>query len=459
MTSENDKDKRIAELEATVARLLERIAELERRLGLNSENSSKPPSSDPPGAKNQEAQTKKGRGKKRGAKKGHAKQTKALLPEEDVTRLVEVPPEVCPACGGTHFEGAAEPPLRDQFIDLPPIQPDVTEIRRPVMTCTACGQAAYAPLPDDTPKHTFGPGVVAMVGVLTGVLNVSKRKAHLMMTEVFNIPMSLGAISDCERRLSNALEKPYDEALVAARAGTFGHADETGWPLGNLLGGWLWLLSNDAAAAFLVHESRGQQAAAELLGDFSGTLVTDRWGGYAMYEGTRQVCWAHVRRDFKAVSEAGGWLGKTGKKLYDLAGTILGSYKRVRNGTLKIETFRQRIDAWRPRLEGWLRRGASHAGEWSAKCREIWKCRDRLWTFVDQDGVEPTNNQAERDVRQGVLWRKGSFGVQSGRGARYVERVLSVGATCRRQGKSVIQFFRSACTALHNQLPAPSLIG
>jgi transposase len=442
-----DKDKRIQDLEATVTLLLQEIAELKRQLGTNSENSSKPPSSDKPGSKAKPIKPKRGK-KKRGAQKGHAMQNKDLVPEEDVTHRVELMPEVCPSCGETHFQESDEAPLRDQFIDLPPIKPEVSEIKRPVMNCAACGQATYAPLPENTPTHVFGPGVVAMIGVLTGMLNISKRKAHLMMTKVFNVPMSLGAVSSSEARLSSALEQPYKEALRAAQKGAFGHADETGWPLGNLLRGWLWLLSNNDAAAFMVHESRGQKAAQELLGDFSGTLITDRWGGYSMYEGTRQICWAHLRRDFKAVSESSGWLGKTGKRLFDLTGKILGNYRRVK-----------RISQWRPQLERWLKQGASHSGQLSAKCREIWKCRQWLWTFVDHDGVEPTNNLAERDVRQGVLWRKGSFGVQSERGAKYVERVLTIGATCRRQGKSVITFFTDACAAYHRNLPLPSLFG
>lgn len=451
-----DKDKRIRELEATVAELLKRIAELERRLGADSSNSSKPPSTDLPGAKGKPPPRRK---RKRGAQKGHPRQNRELVPEDEVDHLVKVLPEVCPGCGNEHFNAADVAPLRDQWIDLPPIKPEISEIQRPLMACTACGELSYAPLPEETPKHTFGPGVVAMVGVLTGLLNVSKRKALLMMTDVFQVPISLGSISECEKRLSRALEKPYGTALEAARAGTFGHADETGWPLGNLLRGWLWLLSNDEAAAFMVHQSRGQAAAEELLGDFSGTLVSDRWGGYNSYEGERQVCWAHLRRDFKAVSEAGGWLGKAGKKLYDLSGRILGQYRRVRDGTLQLETFQGRTARWKGQLEIWLRQGASHAGELSAKCREILKCRKHLWLFVDHDRVEPTNNTAERDVRQGVLWRKGSFGVQSESGARYVERVLTVGATCRRQNKSTPDFFRTACTALHNGTPAPSLFG
>jgi len=248
-----DKDKRIQELEATVARLLVENADLKRRLGVNSENSSLPPSFDLPGAKDKSAKQNKGKKAKRGARKGHPKQNKELVPEEDVTELVELRPEVCPHCGETHFQDSAEPPLRDQFIDLPPVKPVVREIKRPVMVCTACGELSYASLPEGTPKHTFESGVVAMVGILTGLLNISKRKAHLMMTEVFHVPISLGSITECEKRLSNSLEKPYNEVLEVARAGEFGHADETGWPLGNLLRGWLWLLSNDEAAAFMVH--------------------------------------------------------------------------------------------------------------------------------------------------------------------------------------------------------------
>lgn len=451
-----DKDKRIRELEETVAMLLEEIAELKRRLGVNSENSSKPPSSDPPHA---EGKQRKAKRKKHGAKSGHPKQNKALLPEERVNDLSNELPEACPACGGTHFSDSGVPPLRDQFIDLPMIVPEVREIRRPVLACIACGQNTYAPLPEGTPKHTFGPGVVAMVCILTGMLNVSKRKALSMMTDVFNVPMSLGALSDCEKRLTKALEKPYEEATAAIQSGEFGHADETGWPLGNLHKGWLWVLSNGEAASFMVHESRGQNAAQSILGDFSGTLISDRWGGYNMYEGERQVCWAHLRRDFKAVSESRGWLGKTGKKLYDLSGQILGNYSRVRDGTLTLATFQRRVCKWRPQIENWLRQGASHAGQLSGKCRKILKCRKWLWTFVDHNSVEPTNNLAERDVRQGVLWRKGSFGVQSERGARYVERILTIGATCRRQGKSVIQFLNAACESFHNNSPMPCLIG
>lgn len=452
-----DRDQRIQELEETVALLLEEITRLKRQLGMDSSNSSKPPSSDSPASKAKPGERPKGKG--RGARKGHAKQNKELVPEERLDDLLVLPPDICPYCGGGHFEECGEEPLRDQFIDLPPIKAEVREIRRPVLSCTACGTAAYAPLPEGTPKHTFGPGVVAMVGVLTGLLHISKRNACLMLNEVFNTPISLGAISCCEKRLSAALALPHEEALAVVQSGSSGHADETGWPLGNREKGWLWVLSNDRAAAFMVHESRGQKAAHEILGHFSGTLVSDRWGGYNRYEGKRQLCWAHIRRDFKAVSEASSWLGKIGNKLHALSGKILGEYKRVRDGSLQLATFQHRITKWRKQLEAWLKRGGNHTGELAAKCREIWKCREWLWTFVEHEDVEPTNNQAERDVRKGVLWRKGSFGVQSDSGARYVERILTVCATCQRQGKSVIRFLQTACECIHGKTPIPSLFG
>ena len=452
-----DKDKRIRELEDTVTQLLDEIGKLKRRLGMDSTNSSKPPSSDYPGSKAKPGKTPKR--KSRGARKGHPKQNKELVPEERLDNLLVLPPEFCPHCGDSHFKDSGEGPLRDQFIDLPPIKAEVREIRRPVLSCTACGTSAYAPLPDGTPKHTFGPGVVAMVGILTGLLHVSKRSAYLMMNEVFHTPISLGSISGCEKRLSAALAAPHEEALAAVQSGSSGHADETGWPLGNQAKGWLWVLSNDQAAAFMAHESRGQKAAHELLGNFSGTLISDRWGGYNRYEGRRQICWAHIRRDFKAVSEASSWLGKTGEKLYALSGKILGEYRRVREGSLQLTTFQRRITKWKKQLEAWLKRGGTHSGELAAKCREIWKCRQWLWTFVEQEDVEPTNNIAERDVRKAVLWRKGSFGVQSDSGARYVERILTVCATCHRQGKSVIRFLHTACECSHGNSPIPSLFG
>lgn len=423
---------------------------------MNSRNSSKPPSSDPPSVPMKSAAKRR---KKRGAKKDHEAHLKEMLPPDKVNQRRVIEPEVCPDCDGEHFVDSGQEPLRDQFIDVPLIEINVTEYVRPVRQCTGCGVLVYAPLPENAPKSCFGPGVLALVAVLTGVLNVSKRKATRVMNDVFNVPISLGGLSNCEEQIANSLADPYDQVIEHLREQKVAHADETGWPRGNRVKGWLWALCSVSAAAFMVHAKRGQTAARKLLDQFSGVLVTDRWGGYNFFAGLRQICWAHLQRDFKAVGESSGRLGKIGAELDDLATRILRLRARVRDRTLKWRTFAHRMPPLIEQVEMLLQEGALHEGALAGKCREIFNHRKHLWTFVERQDVEPTNNHAERVVRQGVLWRKSSFGTQSERGARYVERVLTAGATCQLQGRSVIEFMREACRCHVQNLPAPSLIG
>lgn len=451
----SQKDELIEQLQKENAELKARVEKLERLLGMNSRNSSRPPSSDPPSVPMKSAAKRR---KKRGAKKGHEPHLKEMLPPDKVKQRRVIEPEVCPDCDGEHFVDSGQEPLRDQFIDVPPIEIDVTEYVRPVRQCTGCGTLVYAPLPEHAPKSCFGPGVLALVAVLTGVLNVSKRKATRVMNDVFNVPISLGGLSNCEQQIANALADPYDEVIDHLRAQKVAHADETGWPRGHRVKGWLWALCSVSAAVFMVHAKRGQTAARKLLDQFCGVLVTDRWGGYNFFAGLRQICWAHLQRDFKAVGESGGRLGTIGAELDDLATRLLRLRARVRDRTLKWRTFVNRMPPLIEQVEMLLQEGASYEGALAGKCREIFKHRKHLWTFVERQDVEPTNNHAERVVRQGVLWRKSSFGTQSERGARYVERVLTAGATCQLQGRSVIEFMREACRCHVQNLPAPSLI-
>jgi len=452
--SKDAKDVYIERLENEIAALRKRVQELERLLGMNSRNSSKPPSSDGPNGSTQPA---KRRRKKRGARKGHEPHLRELLPPENVTKRIQLTPKEC-ICGGRCLEPCDQEPRRHQIVDIPPIVPDVTEYVQHVRRCKDCGEFVYVPLPDDVKRTHFGPGVLSLVAILTGELNTSKRKALAVMNEVFGVPMSLGGLSNCESRISDLLRRPYDETLEHVRGQDVAHADETGWRRGNHKRGWLWTLCNTTAAAFMVHSKRSQLAARKLLGAFHGTLISDRWRGYSHYAGNRQICWAHLKRDFKAISETDGRLGRIGEELHSLAKTILQLRKRVRDGTLQWRTFQHRMIPLMRRLEHLLAQGAARDGPMSGKCRDILKHRDHLWTFVMDQMVEPTNNPAERSVRQGVLWRKMSFGTQSERGARYVERILTVCATCRLQGRSVIEYLRDACRRHLAGLPAPSLI-
>lgn len=441
-------------LKARVAMLEKRIDELERLLGMNSKNSSKPPSSDPPGISPISAKRKR---KKRGANNGHQPFMRELLPPEKVTQRIELQPKAC-SCGGTDFTETNEEPLRHQVVDIPPIEPEVIEYIQRIYRCKDCGELLYQPLPDEVKRKYFGPGVLALVAILTGMLNTSKRKALAMMNEVFSVPMSLGGLSNCEAQLADALELPYNETIEQSRCQAIAHADETGWRRGNRQRGWLWALCCAGAAAFMVHAKRGQQAARQLLGKFSGTLVSDRWSGYNVFGGIRQICWAHLKRDFKAISEVKGQMGQIGQELYGLAKKILKLRKRVRDGTLQWRTFQNRMAPMMKRVEELLEQAASCRCKLSGKCRRMSNHREHLWTFVHDQSVAPTNNIAERIVRQGVLWRKSSFGTQSERGARYVERILTVCATCRLQGQSFIEYVRNVCHCHLNGVAVPSLI-
>jgi len=449
------KDAYIKYLEEKVAMLEARIEELERLFNINSQNSSKPPSSDGP-----EVPKHRKRGKvrrKRGAQKGHEPHMRQLFPPEEVTKFIPHEPHAC-TCGCQDLEESDEEPLRHQTVDIPPIKPVVIEHVQYVRRCKKCGELVYAPLPDEVKRNIFGPGVLANVGILTGLLNTSKRKALAIINEVFNVPMSLGGLSNCEAKIADSIEKPCDDTVEHVRQQEIAHADETGWPRGNLKKGWLWAFGCATAAVFMVHPNRSQKAARKLIGSFFGKLVSDRYNAYNFYKFVRQICWAHLKRDFKAISEANGKLGKIGFELHELAKQILKMRKRVRDGTLQWKTFQRRMPKLKKRVESLLKAGACFDGKLGGKCRDILKHKNYLWTFVEDKNVEPTNNFAERIVRQAVLWRKISFGTQSERGARYVERILTVCATCRLQDSSIIEYLRQACHNHLNGIPAPNLV-
>ncbi len=452
--NKDDKDAYIKYLEEKVAMLEAEIEELKRLININSQNSSKPPSSDGP----QVPKPKKGKGrKKRGAQKGHKPHMREQIPPEEVTEFIPHEPHAC-TCGCKDLEECNEEPLRHQTVDIPPIKPIVIEHVQYVRRCKKCGELVYAPLPDDIKRNVFGPGVLANVGILTGMLNTSKRKALAIINEVFNVPMSLGGLSNCEAKISEVVEKPCDDTAEYVRQQEIVHADETGWPRGNRVKGWLWALGCATAAIFMVHPNRNREAARKLMGDFMGKFVTDRYNAYNFYEFIRQICWAHLKRDFKAISEANGKLGKIGFELHELTKKILKMRGRVRDGTLQWKTFQSRMPELQNRVETLLESGAGFNGKLGGKCRDILNHKEHLWTFVKDRNVEPTNNFAEQIVRQAVLWRKISFGTQSDRGARYVERILTVCATCRLQNRSIIEYLRQACHCHLNGIPAPDLV-
>jgi transposase len=280
------------------------------------------------------------------------------------------------------------------------------------------------------------------------------------MDEVFGVPMRVGTISQLERATTAAVAAPVEAAHSYVHEQAVAHLDETSWRQGGKRA-WLWVAVTSWVTVFVVRMSRGGHVARELLGETcSGILVTDRSSGYHWYPVRwRQLCWAHLLRDFEAMRGRGGRSEERGDALLAQAHQMFAWWHRVREGTLKRSSFRSYMSPLRQEVERLLEAG-SRCGvpKTAGTCRDILKRREALWTFVQVEGVEPTNNAAERSIRPGVLWRKGSFGTQSAAGSRFVESMLTVVATLKQQQRNVLEYLTAACEAALRGEAAPSLL-
>jgi transposase len=368
-------------------------------------------------------------------------------------------PERCSGCH-TVLWGDDPTPFRHQVIEIPPIEPVVTEYQWHQLTCPNCGETTRSPWPTGVPSGTYGPRVQATVSLCSGSYRLSKRTTAQVMADVFRVPMSVGTISQCEKATTEVLAAPVAPARAYVPEQAVAHLDETRWREG-VKRAWLWVAVTSLVTVFVVRLSRGGQVAGELLGKrFSGILVTDRYSAYNWYPVRwRQLCWSHLLRDFEAIRDRGGRSEAIGEALLEQAHQMFVWWHRVRQSTLKRSTFRSYMTPLRREVERLLEAG-SQCGvvKTEGTCREILKRREALWTFVQVEGVEPTNNLAERSIRPGVQWRNGSFGTQSAQGSRFVESMMTVVATLKQQKRSVLDYLIAAHEAALRGEAAPSLL-
>lgn len=439
-----------------VAALEARLARLEARLRQNSSNSNRPPSSDPPWSKLRGSPS-SGGDRKRGAQPGHEKAEREPLPPEEVDEMQSCKPTACVNCGEPLL-GEDRSPVRHQVTEIPPARAVVVEYQMHSLTCGACGHRTRAPLPAEVPRGAFGPRLQSMIVLLSGVYHISRRNVQQLMSDAFGVEMSLGAISKIEGAVSDALAGPHQAALRAVRRASVVHSDETSWRQANQPA-WLWTAVTKRTSVFLIRSSRGGDVARELIGEgFAGMHVSDRWSGYDWIDiEQRQVCWAHLIRDFRKIADSGGSARWIGESLEREAGKLFGYWHQVRDGTIKRPTFRRHARKIRARILTLLRIG-TRCDAWRAPslCRGILQLESAMWTFVAYEGVEPTNNAAERALRPAVIWRKTSMGTQSARGSRFVERLLSCVATLRNQGQNVLDYLTSASDAALRGTSIPS---
>jgi len=450
-------------LEPTVVVLLDlsRRAEVaEERLRTNSSNSSKPPSSDPPEVK-RSVRNKRGQ-RKRGGQSGHQGTTRPLLPPEAVDNTVECLPAAQCDCGG-HVEREEIPPLRQQKLEIPQITPTVTEYRCYCGTCERCGRRHWGDLPKGVPAGMLQPRAMAVVALLTGKYHLSKRQVEEILEDLLGTEVSLGTVSNTEARVSQALETPAEEAKTFVQQQPVVHADETGHKVGGKKA-WVWVAATTLVSVFLVRcgdGARGAEVAKQLLGEkFRGWLVSDRWSAYTWIDVLRrQLCWAHLERDITKISERGGRSEQIGNAILEYVQEMWHLWHRFKSGQRSRPWLQRKMGPIRQAVEDLLAEGTTCGHPKTQEtCKNILKLTAALWNFVDTPGVDPTNNFAERTIRPYVLWRKVSFGTQSERGNLYVERMMTITATCRQQRRNVLEYLTAAIDAHLCGDEVPSLL-
>lgn len=449
----------VGELQVQVGTLQGQVSELEVRVRQTSRNSSRPPSSDPPSAPSRPRRAASSR--KRGGQRGHPRHERKLLPVSEVDEVVEHRPLACPHCHKELVEDLpdATEPKRQQVWEVPEVKPHVTEHRYHRVSCPGCGTVVEAGRPAGVPEGAFGARLVALVGLLHGRYRLSVREIVALLLDVFGLPISPGSVIDLCQLLSRALATAHADGQEAVAAASSSNVDETGWKQAGQRR-WLWVAVTGACTIFMITTQRNGQALKALLGNmFRGIVTSDRFRTYLTLPiERRQVCWAHLKRNWQAFSERDGAVGKWGQQAIESIERLFDFWHRFRAGAWTRRELQAHMRPVQVELRRLLEQGhtlpLTKAQTFS---REVWDLWPALWTFLYVEGIEPTNNAAERALRPAVLWRKGCFGTQSDAGDMFAARILSVVATCRQQEHHLLTFLTNAVRAYQAGQPTPTL--
>ncbi len=451
---------RCAELLQRIAQLEQQVRELTARLGQNASNSSLPPSANPPAAP--APGVKKRTGRRRGGQPGHPGHVRLRLPPARLRHVIPLVPDRCEDCGQPlpAHAGPDDPaPSWHQLAQLPRLAAVVTEFQGHTRTCAGCGHVTRARIPAAIRAQAFGPRLAATLAYLSGCQHVSQRGLAEVVETLFDVPISVGSITTLQEQMSQALAAPHQAIAQVVQQAAVKHVDETGWKEAGQRR-WLWTAVTTGAAYFLVQAGRGAEALRGVLGAaLTGIICSDRWSAYQTIPlARRQICWAHLKRDFQALVDQGGATAAIGEDLLLYTDMLFAVWYQVRDGTRQRRWLQRQIAWLRPEVKALLERGAACAGAPGAGvCAKILEVEEALWTFARVEGLEPTNNAAERALRPAVLRRKRSFGNHSAAGGLYVSRLLSVTQTLRRQGRAVLEYLQAALEAQRHGLPTPQL--
>jgi transposase len=448
---------RVAELEGMVRDLAAQVKDLTARL----QGKQPPPRA---AAEMPPAPAKKPTGRRPGGQPGHPPHLKQRLPPEFVANTVTYVPPTCEHCQARlpQATGPSDPePTWHQVVELPQVLVTVTEHQGHARTCACCGAITRAAIPADVLAHSVGPHLTAVIGYLTGDQGMSKRGVEELCEHVFGVPISLGTVSNLEQEISTALAAAHSEATDAVRDAPVKNVDETGWKQAGKKR-WLWLAATMRVAVFVIHPWRNLSALQALLGrEFTGILCSDRWVVYQDWSDpfARQLCWAHLKRNWEALVERGGAAKRIGERFLAIQHAVFALWHLFRGGGCTRAQLVERMLPWIDNLEDVLADGLRCRDARTQRfCARLDEEKYGLWTFVEADGVEPTNNHGERLLRRAVLWRRRSFGCHSASGCRFAERILTVAATLRLQGRNVVNFLSESIAAHRAGRSGPKLL-
>jgi transposase len=451
---------RLAELEAKVREQAHLILDLARKLqDKDLPKADAPPQPDesakpPPRTASQ---------RKPGAQPGHPPHLKQWLPPERVTQIKTFVPSHCQHCQQP-LPATRQPhdpqPTRFQVAELPELKAAVIEYQGHARTCPCCGEVTRATVPADIRAHSVGPGLAALMSFLVGNCGLSKRRVEEVVEAVFEVPVAVGTVAKLEQEMSAALEPAHQQALAAVQAAAVKHLDETGWKKAGHKR-WLWVAATATIVVFLIHRLRNAAVVMQLLGQtLRGILCSDRWRAYDCVPLLqRQVCWAHLKRNFDKLVQRGGRAKELGDECLAIKDRVFELWHLFRGGGLTRRQLDDRMAPVALELLAVLQRGErSRDGTTARFCRRVLEVYPALWTFVVVDGVEPTNNHAERVQRLAVLYRKNCFGCHSDLGCRFVERLLTVVQTLRLQKRPVLKYLKDTLIAHRSCTAPPSLV-
>lgn len=461
-----ERDRRIAELEAQVGQLQAQVLGLEgmvRDLSDKLKSLTKPPTPPRSAAELPAGPAKKPTGRAPGGQPGHPPQLKKRLPPERLTEIIAFVPKCCRHCAAPlPPEAQADDPAPSwhQVVELPPLAAEVREYQGHYRTCRRCGEVSHVAIPEAIRAHSFGPRLSAALSYLAGSHGMSKRAIEEVAEALFDAPIALGSIANLEQEMSSALAGAHQEAVDHVAAAATKNVDETGWKE-NGKKRWLWVAATHLAAVFLISPWRNLKALRRLLpGRMRGILNSDRWRVYDEWPlERRQVCWAHLKRNWEKLAERGGKAEVVGVGCLDVQRRVFELWHLFRGGGCTRAQLGDRLAPLFLELAEWLRLGYRSRDRKLARfCARLAAVYPALWTFAECPGVEPTNNHGERVLRRAVLWRRRSFGCHSAAGCRFVERILTVVQTLRLQQRPVLTYLCAAIQAHRTGVKAPTLL-